>query len=606
MADHLQHTVLDARGDWGLLKGLVFLWAMGYVPAAATANLTQTPLVTFPHAAAKFGAASTVGAMTESIASINSLYKKGYYPAKPGQVTKAPSTFEMKALGYGIKTGRISETQAPELASMMQHNLLGFGGSTVKRGAQRLLEQSAVFFELAEQFNRRIAYRTALKLAMAQPKNRYVDQIVRNNQKEYNDLINIEGFSPQEARAVLGANVFTEETQIVYARYARPRIMRHPAAGAVLVFKRYIHGIIMLMLNNKRDTFPYFLTMSLVMGGLGGIIGLDDAKELAEALLNMLGVGGPGKRIDLDLMARQYIMQWFDGQVPPDVILHGLARRGFGIPWLLDTLGSYATGHPGRPLLVPTPAQNVKYPILDRSKAITSVPLLPIEIGKMMQPFQDPDKVIAQQTQRAAGAVFGVGFNMYKALLGSKHSLGDWKRYEIAMPRAVGATSKAFRTYIEERSRGARGGPAGATTNLKYDVRDPEQLGEIIFQGMGYNTLREAQERDIRNAQEEHKKFIEGSQKMLYEQYWEASRGGNSKEIDQVLEAIRKYNGMIGGTPDAPYAITADKLRASVRTRAIDRSMREQGLHPQKRNIPAMLEIEKLFPERVIDVKRVR
>src|SRR5258706_15640741 len=49
MADHLKNTILDAKGDYGIFKAGIFFLGLGYVPAAGTQNLLQTPLVTLPY-----------------------------------------------------------------------------------------------------------------------------------------------------------------------------------------------------------------------------------------------------------------------------------------------------------------------------------------------------------------------------------------------------------------------------------------------------------------------------------------------------------------------------------------------------------------------------
>lgn len=604
MKDHLQNTVINAKGDWGSLKGMIFFWAMGYVPAAATANMTQTPMITFPYLAAKFGPHKAIASMVDAMTHLNTFYRKGAYPTR-GNVNQE---FMLRAIGYGIKTGRISETQAAELAALAQGgNLIyGAGGNKLRRGFSSFIERSGLFFEVAEQFNRRIAFRAALQLAMTENNNRFVNEVVAKNPSEYNTLVNEEKFSPQEARAILAANHATEESQFVYSRYARPRFMRGRLSGTLFVFKRYIQSVVMLLLNNKKDILPYYLLVAMAMGGLDGIPGWEDILGLAEAGLKLLGYWKKDPRYNKDIKTeiRRYILQFTDGKIPPDMILQGFARRGWNVAHILDAMGSYATGRPGRGLAFPGPNENVPYPILDRSKAITSGPLLPVEIGKMMQPGQKTDKVIAEQTQRASGAVFSVGFNLYKAAFGSDLEGNDPKRWERAMPRAMGAVSKALRTYSEERSRGPRRGPASASTNLRYDVRDTEQVMEIIAQGMGYNTLRESQHMDIVLAQREHVQYIEGMQKLLYAQFHEAVKSQNRQEIDTVRSEMSKFNALVRGTPDALYLITAESLERSFMQRERERALQSQGLPTKIREFPIYRDIKSLFPENVIDIKR--
>ena len=346
MDDHMQNTILNAKGDFGALKSGIFLWALGYVPAAATQNLAQTPMITFPYLAAKFGDARAMRAIAKAISSSTTYYRKGSLIANT-------TDFEYKALAYGIQTGRVSETQAAELAALSQSSNLiyGAGGNFAQRGWNMFMEKAALMFETAEQFNRRIAFRAALYLAMENNGAKEVNEAVNRYSDEYQGLLN-KGFSVPQARSIITANHAVEQTQFVYARYARPRFMRGRTLGTLFVFKRYMQGVIMLMANNKKDVLPRYLLISMLLGGMGGIPGYDDLKELVEAAFKWLGYN-----TDPETEVRRYILQFTNGQVPPDMVLHGLARRGFGIPALLDALGSLATGRPGRGLLLPGPNQ---------------------------------------------------------------------------------------------------------------------------------------------------------------------------------------------------------------------------------------------------------
>jgi hypothetical protein len=55
MEDHLYNTVLDAKGDYGKLKGGIFLFTFGYSVAGATINLSQIPFFTHNFLSTRFG-----------------------------------------------------------------------------------------------------------------------------------------------------------------------------------------------------------------------------------------------------------------------------------------------------------------------------------------------------------------------------------------------------------------------------------------------------------------------------------------------------------------------------------------------------------------------
>lgn len=599
MADHLDKTILDAKGDFGIFKGAVFFWMMGLFPASATLNLSQTPMVTFPFLASKFGGLGlgetrASKALIRATTQWSNFYRRGTYDGK-----NLNQAWEMRAISYAIKTGRVTETQAPELAGIAQGGNLLFGaGSTgVQRVGNWILEKSATMFELAEQINRRIAYRATLELAMAHPNMPFVREAVSKYPIEYQDLIGKEGFTPSQARAILAASQVVESTQLVYARYARPRFMRGRMAGTVLVFHRFIQGMIQLGINNPSFAWRYLLIMML-MGGMGGLPGYEDLKSLIEGVAKRLGYN-----LNWEKEVRKFILEFTDDEkFPADLVLHGLARRGYGMPALTDFLGSYATGRPGRGFDATTSGKNVPYPQLDRSKAITFGPLSPIDFGKMIDPSADINQVLAEQGQRAAGAAFGMAFNAYKVLMDKENDWSDMKRWEKGLPRMVGALSKAYRAYSEGRERSGK--PASGSTLVNYDKRDTEQMMEVIALALGYNNLRTSSKWDEIIAQQEHVAFIDFQRDALMDQLYEAVKGRNSEEHSQVIKRIQEFNNGIRGTEDRGKVITRESAEQSIKARERERVARERGIPTQKSNIPIAREFQRLFPETTIDVQR--
>ena len=600
MRDHLDNTVLDARGDFGIYKAAIFFWAMGYVPAAATQNLAQTPMVTFPFLAAKFGDVRATREMVAAMTKVSSFYKRGSYDGQ--------TDFEMRALGYGIKTGRISETQAPELAGIAQGaNLLkGIGGSVAERNWVWFMEKSAWMFEMAEQWNRRIAYRAALNLALKQPNAKVVDEAIQLNQSEFQRLQTEEGFSEAEARAVIAANHTVDQTQFTYARWARPRFMRGPKS-ILFVFKKYIQSLYFMLGNNKRDVLPRYTLIAAFIGGLGGLPFAEDLLSLLKAVWSWLGLG------NLEHEARRWIMQFFDGRVDPDLVLHGLSRRGFGVPALLDLMGSFVTGRPGRGLAAPRHdaegrpqgfAQNVPFPVLDRSRAISPGMISPFDIGKALTPSTDQDRTTVEAIQRASGAVFSVGFNIYKAAMDNSLPMSDWKRWERAVPRQLGDMSRAWRFLSEGRERN-RGGPGAGSTVVPFDPRDTEQMMEIMAAAGGYQPLRLQARWDQIIAKAEIEQFYDLQRNGLLSQLAEARGGKRPEEIEKVIGAIREFN---SGLPEwaRGRAITSDTARKSLDARERARVYREAGVPSQRTNVPLSREIDRLFPESTVDVRRVR
>ena len=205
-----------------------------------------------------------------------------------------------------------------------------------------------------------------------------------------------------------------------------------------------------------------------------GLPGSDDLKEILKALAYRLF----DKDFDLDLEGCRMIIQLLgndeNGRELAELIMHGIARKGYGIPALMDMLGG-------------TVGIDVPMPTFDRSASISAGTLLPIELGKIFgPPTQDVDSVISAQTQKASGAVFGAGFSIYKALVNHKLDVDDSKRWEKAVPRALASVMKAYRVGTEGKERTSTG-----SSLVKYDVRDTEQLAEVMGIAAGYTPYRQ-------------------------------------------------------------------------------------------------------------------
>jgi hypothetical protein len=222
----------------------------------------------------------------------------------------------------------------------------------------------------------------------------------------------------------------------------------------------------------------------------------------------------------------------------------------------------------------------------------------------MFDPTDDINRTIAEQSQRASGAVFSVGFNMFKAIMDNKLALTDPKRWERAIPRELADLTRTWRAFSEGRER-SRGGVNSAPTIAEFNWRDSEQAGEMLAMATGYQPLRVQAKWDQIMAQVEVQKFYEMQQKTLFGQLFEARKGGNPAEIESVLESIRRYNRELPSVARG-YTITQENAKASIMGRERELRARESGIPTQKRNVPISRYVGELFPETTVDVRRVR
>lgn len=607
MTQHYHDTVTNVQGDHGLLKGLTFFMALAWSPAAALINATQV-VTTHNWMASKFGDRAATAEMLRANARRRNFYKRGQY-FEPGL-----TDFHLKAIAYAIKARRITESQAAELAGYGESgNLLaGIAGNRAQRALVWTQEAGSFMFEMVEQWLRRTTFDSALNLALRNPTAKVVEEAVKINPMILEDLQYNEGFSEAQARAIVTALYAVDDTQYVYAKSARAPFMRGKWPGTILIFKQYIQSML-AMLGHNRDMWGRFFITTAVLGGLQGLPGMDDLQgllELVVALLQKIAPGLLGRDFNIEREVRRLIMD--NSSLPPDLLLHGLSQQGFGIPWAMDALGGLMTGTPGRsigqaPIVEPGRrvgvGENVPMPVFNFSRSYGAGPISPVDFGQVAQLFQggDTSKIIAEQTQRASGAAFSMAFNMLLFLGDKNYDIGDLKRWERIMPRAARGISQSFRAFTEGRDR-TKGGPAGGTTVINYDVRDTEQMAEVLGMAAGFQPLRKTAKWDLVVAQQESERYFTSRRNILMGQMWEAVKGGRKEEIDSVSQAIANYNRDL---PDwmRKQMIKGDSISKSIQTRQRALNQRESG---QGRNPAANREMQRLYPWATIDVRSIK
>lgn len=568
MNDHLENW-LDPKSDWAAIRSIAFLWSLAWTPAAAAQNLTQTLMTTYPFLAQQFGDFKAVAAITKTGLNFQNFYRKG--------TLENATDFKLRAIGRGIQDGIINEAMAPELAGFAEGRTLGigFGGNELQRGIHTFNTWGAKMFELAEQVNRRLVFRATLDLATENPGSKYVTDM-RVKHKLHYDQLRAEGWTEAEASAYVAARDATITTQFQYGREYAPRFMRGKIRS-VFVFKTFIQNYCVFLANYPQAAVRSMLIMGF-LGGLMAVPGGDDLKEILKAI----GWQMFGKDFDIEQEARRMVIQLLGddeyGRNAGDMVLHGVARKGYGIPAVMDMLGG-------------TVGVDIPMPVFDRSKAISAGTLLPLELGKIFgPPTLTQDAIISAQAQKASGAVFGAGFNVYKALTNAKVSWGDSKRWERAVPRAIGSLAKAYRVGTEGRERNS----AGATV-VNYDVRDTQQLAEVIGMAAGYSPYRQSLQWDRIMAGQEATKLWDIRRQVLMKQMGNAVLGKDQKEIDRVRGAIQNFNKDLPVEARAK-AISGDTLRQSVGSQARSRQAQEAEVSVKKSDIPILREVQKLYP----------
>lgn len=597
VGDHLR-MMMNPRTDFATLRSLIFHWALGASPAAATLNLSQTILGTYPYLASKFGSDTrAIGAMANASRKLSTFYTKGGI--------EAATDPDMKGLAEAVKQGLISETQANTLAATADGRVLlkGFGGNRAEKAFNTFSRMSQFFFEMTEQTNRRVAFRAAWDMALADPGNRHVAQMINENKILYESL-RLKGFTQQEAGAFVTAKDAVESTQYVYAPYARPRFMQGPLMSTVFLFHSFTQNTLFYLWNN-----PGAAARSLIiLGAAGGLMGLPGMEDM-NGILRALAYHLFGKDFDLQDQVRQFVVDVMNGGghverpgnimgdsgIRPDILLHGLSRVGYGIPAVMDMLGSIGgMGH-------------VPMPVVDRHNNLSMGNILPFQPGQLLAPQitgpgaggQNLDSAALGQVQRSSGAVFGLGFALYKFLESIQQGgAQEIKKWETVMPTAMRNASQAFRFYQQGKARNAQDAAV-----VRFDPSEPEQMMEIIAQGLGYRPERLSAAWDRITAEREAEAFWDLRKQYLMKSAFHARQSGDADAWKSAQEAIRKYN------KDLPEeargkAITGDALRASFEQRAKANALTEAGVPKQRGNVPLARSVQRLYPEAAPDAGR--
>jgi hypothetical protein len=564
---------VNPKSDWATLRGLMFHWYLGFNPASAVVNLTQSPLMTYPYLAAQYGDFATAKAMAKASLNLNTFYKKGSLidQGKAAKGTGQDDAFS-RGIAHAVTQGILTETQAHQLAAISEdRNLLRNFGKAGEASWLKFQEASSWMFEMTEQYNRRLAFRAGWDLGYNNPTSKEVQQAIRFAPIQYADLTRSEmqggkGWTPQEAGAYLAAERAVNATQFEYGQYARPRIMRGPIGGTALVFKLFAQNTLFNLVSNPQMLWRWTLIMG-ALGGLQGLLGFENVNSM----LKTIAYRAFGKDFDLEDEARQFAHDVISEKYGPDLLMHGLSAQGFGIPAVMHSIGIRG------------------FPTVDLSKSVGFGDVLGFDPFRPLGPTKNPKEEELRQLTRASGAAFGLPLSIYDFAT-SNQNFTDLKKYESIAPRFLGNLSHAYRWWSQGKETNAAGNAV-----VKFNPGDTEQMMEILARVAGFQPRRLTEEWSRIAAKADAANFWDLRKAGLQRQFGEAVKSGDQESKDRVLEAVRKYN------RDLPEwartkAITSKSLQSSIQQRLKVQARQEAGLPASPSNIPISREVDKYYP----------
>lgn len=539
MARHFDY-IMSPENDWANFRSVVAITYLAGMLRTAYVNLTQVPMVTYPHLAAKFGDGKALRAlqqayqdswaayratrpMTKAEEDALNRYQQGL-PPQPGddKLIKHYSKFsrnELEMLKQGVHESWLDESQAMELAAMSEGSWLTRFKTTSKAGYlwRSFSHYSMVPFQAAEKLNRRVTALSAYRLAVESGANHQT--------------------------AVAAAREAVSATQYNYQKWNRPELLRGKK-GIFFMFWQYGLNTLFFATGGDKGWWRWWLMML----GVAGPLGLPFAENFTD-LATWIGTKLKGDRFNAKYEMRKAAEELAEAiHVSPDLLLHGISRFGFGMIPFADMSGSMSMGKPFSPINLVT--EHLAAP-----------------------PGQKFPETVGRSVADAGGASTALVMRTLQAVVQEEADL--FRRVERGMPISF---AQQMMTAYRWWDRGAAETMSGADFT-KFDTNDPWHLAELAFKGLGFQPRRVTGAREDTMLVQDFVKYYQGRRAMLQGKLDFEMEHGDTDSIQDVIEAIRRYNQSV---PNGALAITSEDIARSRRARAKNRLLLENQQNPQK------------------------
>ncbi len=486
---------LSQRHEWlmnptdsklaGKLTGLGFIYYLGLSPASALTNLTQTPIITFPYLAARYGAGNAARALLQASKfagrsamaitkdSVNDWTDKdpGYRHRDRVQLANGD---EAKAMQDLEKAGVLDRTQSMSLAGIAEHGMKDYSPAKAKA-----LSIVGYGFHITEVMNREATGLATYRLARAAGDN--------------------------HAAAVAAAIEAINQTHYNYSNANRARFMQSGMAKTVLLFRQYAlntswhWGRMLWNATKSSDPETRKIARRNIAGLVGmtglfsGAMGMPVAGMLTTALNAVAAsFGDDDEPWDAETEFGHFLDEVF-GKGASDVIQHGAVNKLTGI----DLAGRVGMA-------------DMWY--RDSNKDLTG------------RPFYD------YLLEQAAGPAFDMlgNFMEGKQLIDEGH-LG--RGVEKMVPNALKYAMRAYRYSTE------------GVTNINGDpIVDDLSTAEKASAALGFTPARVAAQYEENSALKNYEAYVQKRRQSLMDAYALASRIGDSDGRSDVLDQVRAFN----------------------------------------------------------------
>lgn len=516
-----KESIFSPESELSALRGAMFLWFFAYVPKQLVVNLTQIPMFTYPWLQERYGQAATLKALPKAIQDLGPRWMRG------GTLTQE----ELDAFQLGLREGFLDEGFATNVAGVAERPLvrrfLGLAG--LEEVWDRIIQFGIAGFQIVEQFNRRVTFLAAYRLA------RQSGATTRQSYRAAREAVQV--------------------TQGEYANWNRYRLARQKGIKAVpFIMKTYLQNAMYFFMTDKSHNFSLRsqggLTTWAIMAALGGLLGFPFAEDLLDIIQGVLA--RLGKYFDPKTELRKLLAEF---GADPDLFINGAARYGFGLSGLNWLLG-------------------VPVPHIDLSPSVQFGHLLP-GVREMKRAavgtagWKDVALAFATETIGVTGNV-GAGF--FRGIF--EHNADSLAWLRNISPAAIRNAVRFHSAITNRRLISATG-----DTLIDFDLSNPEHVGEIVGMLMGMTPTRLSLKVEGRMASDELIKYYQVRRTNLFMQYTLALQARDKEALSEVKTAIKEFNAMV---PKAAR-ITGSDLREAVKSRLKNQKLDTLGLPEQKR-----------------------
>jgi hypothetical protein len=558
---YVETPVSDALANTG------YLWFLGFTPSFMAMNMLQTPMVTMPMIAARFGLSRTGGALTQAMREAGTAQAKAWQrdgrfgEVKPEDLTESPA--ERAAIQELMNRGTIDLTQEHDLGAVATGRSSGW---------QKMMRYASYLPHYTEKFNRLATALASYRLAMdgferaaGNPQARGPVPLASDSEygsyakthiDEQQRLLQagrVQQAAPpltvQQFSAMRFAQKMVNDSHFDYSTENAPRWMRpnvFPLAKVMFQFKKYQIAMGYAVVNNAyqmlknadpqerriaRRTFFGLLATHGIMAGSLGLPGAGAAIFMANLVGNMFG--DEDEPWDAEAAYRTFLVDAMAGFTDDPQLRRQLgemvARGGLRAPGVRDAM-------PG-----------------DISQRVGLGDLFsPVRLRQGDNTGRDKWNEIMASLFGPASSIGGDYFEAARYFQANQPSKG----FEMMMPKVVRDMLRAERFATQ-----------GVTTTRDNVVMSPDKIsqGDIIAQLFGFTPSRIMESYEARGAVEGARRQVSARRQSLLKSYSEAVISGDQDELAEVRADIRRFNEVRRANQEP--AIQAQDMLRSVQER---------------------------------------